>query len=520
MIKNFVLANASRYVDVFKDRDIVFFLILLSILFKFSLISIGLPYIELDEGHVLLRVLHMLNNDTWDAGWYRYPTFLANAIYVVCRLFEWLGFPITEVSNGLYEYNNVGPATLILVGRIIVLSTSIAIPVLIFKTARQLKLSLMASAFAGIFVALSPTFVSRSYFIITDTVAAFFVVCTFYAISKIITKSHWSWVLWAGIFSGLAFTSKYPSGGVALAVGLAVLIAYRTSWKSFLGYGFLSAFGFFAAVLTTMPQWLFNRPEVLLDIQEQAVVYAKRSTVLTYFESAIRDIELGVPLILILCAGCLLGCLKKLPRTYLIVASPYLAIALYMSSLYDYQPFRNLLPVIAALSIASAFFLDGIRELELPPFVKRFRSTWVTGLAMIILAFVLAGHTIEFRNKALNNLNSRVETVKWISNEFTSEYNVLASRELAFSREHIGRNATSLNVCREADLALCLEDGPQFDLLLLSNAGFERLSELEKLNQFEIVQRFGNKKVPSHKNYWVHPRVEVVILKALPAVTN
>ena len=44
-----------------------------------------LPYTFIDEGHVLHRVMHMLEANSWDPGYYRYPSFSINLIAIVAK---------------------------------------------------------------------------------------------------------------------------------------------------------------------------------------------------------------------------------------------------------------------------------------------------------------------------------------------------------------------------------------------------------------------------------------------------
>jgi hypothetical protein len=492
--------------DEHTERRLLYVLWFASVVPTLFLIADGLPYSRIDEGHVLLRSAHMLNEDTWDAGWYRYPTLLANLIAAIASLIEFIGFDITTPSNENLEYNLAGPTTLLVIGRIVVATCAIMIPILIYHTARTLSISRLA-AFGGALVsAVLPALLSRSYFVITDTVGAFFVVATGFFIAKILTDDTQSrkWVILSGLCAGLAFTSKYPSGAIALSVGLAILLKNMPKWTVVVKAWLYAALAFFASIFASMPQIFIKTSDVLADIEAQAGPYKTKVSPITYFEQALGGHEIGILIFLAILVGLIWGVSKAKTRAYLacvvVFCAPVLAVALSSS----YQPFRNLLPVFMLAMITLPILLDRLREMRFGP--------WLAIGFCILCIWSGASQSIYLMDRLLNTEDSRVEAANWLKKNTPQGQTIIASRNLYVSREQALLHADSLIQCPKDTIINCISNFNAPATLLLSQEDAETLKAYLDGENLIRQAEFGSKPAPKVKNFWAHDQVLVTIV--------
>src|SRR5262245_60496608 len=107
------------------------------------------PYLRyVDEGHTLRQVMHMLATGTWDPGWYRYPSLLANTTAL-------LAGPFAGVPRLPNYYDLVEPAELIVIARLVVLAAAIATVAVVIGLATRLA-GRRAGLAAGILAAALP----------------------------------------------------------------------------------------------------------------------------------------------------------------------------------------------------------------------------------------------------------------------------------------------------------------------------------------------------------------------------
>jgi hypothetical protein len=140
----------------------------------------SLPYLGYtDEGHVLHHVEGLVRGESWDPGWYRYPSLTLYLIAGAFRSYDAVarvagGHSLgSSVSGGSGYCDFVTPPELILAGRVVVLIARLAVVLLGMALARRVA-SEAAALVAGVALALCPALMQRSSIVIVDTVAAGF----------------------------------------------------------------------------------------------------------------------------------------------------------------------------------------------------------------------------------------------------------------------------------------------------------------------------------------------------------
>ena len=102
----------------------------------------GLPYFNyVDEGHFLRRVSHLLSTQSWDPGWYAYPSLPFYA--VAGAAVAWSPFYAARHGHPLRQdlspfgdfYDVLEPVDLIVIGRVATLFLSLAAVVLLGRMA-------------------------------------------------------------------------------------------------------------------------------------------------------------------------------------------------------------------------------------------------------------------------------------------------------------------------------------------------------------------------------------------------
>ena len=212
-----------------------------------------------------------------------------------------------------------------------------------------------AAVAAGLFLAFCPALVQRSSIVIVDTVAALFTTAALLAAEMLRTAvldggpaapAARRFALAAGALSGLAATAKYPSALVFSAVALAALAGRNGFLERLRLAALATAAAVFAAVIA-MPALAFRAPQVAMALVGQTEFYSRASfaNAPSLFSQALLPSELGTALVVASTLGLAALLMRRSTRGAALGWILFASLLLTPLALYNFQPFRNTLPV-------------------------------------------------------------------------------------------------------------------------------------------------------------------------------
>jgi hypothetical protein len=404
-------------------------------------LAAGLPYIAyIDEGHVLHPVMTMLTTGTWDPGWYRYPSLTPVSIVLSTVVVDWilqtgvLGQLIAEVPIHHREfYDMIGPTPLIFIGRAVVMIHGVVLVCLCGLVGRTIGNHWNAGLFSMGLCAVTPALVFRSSIVAVDTLASTYFVMALLFSALVILKGPTNLLFVAGGASAaLAFTSKYQAGAALGAVAAAVLLVSGLSISQRMKFVLVGILSFVLTSVIAMPALAIRHAEVLSDIRTQMAIYSSKSSNLTLAEQAIRGNELGSIWVLLFLVGC--GGLFASRHTRRVAVAWMFSVLplLFVAFRFEYQPFRNLLPVIAMGCVVVGVSLSRI-----------------VGIAggyryLVVVAVVSYGLVLGWRSNSLmerhgSKTDSRTEIADWLVENVGTDRRVLIEKELVFLPSELAR---------------------------------------------------------------------------------
>jgi len=445
---------------------------------RFAPIAASLPYIDyVDEGYALHQAIDLLNRGTLDPGWYGYPSlpaYLTAGSLIVAGPFyrqihghsfrKDLPRESGRPPGSGYDYDQISPPALILAGRIVAASLSVATVVLAGLIALKLQ-GRVAGFLALLLTGVSPALVLRGSNVVVDTLATFFVLLTLYFCEQ--SRSSKTrvdfWVAASGFGAGLALASKYPAGAIFVAVLAAVSMLPVTRMvrvRLILAATAALVIGILAAAPSTILHWRL----VARDVGVTATNYRIIESNPGYFGQAVMSSELGWFVALASCVGLVLMIRHKVTRPSTLgwclfgvtLLTPFLG--------KPFQPFRNLLPLAPLFCIAAAIaFSELIRwaRRQAHPAVGLTTATLLVGATVV--SSVLA--SVPPLQRRLAQQDTRLQAIDWLQHHTTKNERVLGVRELAILPAEWNRLAASTTVVPWCE-ALDLLDRDQFDYVV------------------------------------------------------
>ena len=398
------------------------------------------PYSHyVDEGHVMLVVMRLVRDGGWDPAWYTYPSLPLYAIALPARLlaplYGWLrGEALADAVPPLRVYELLEPPELLLFGRLLTLLASLAIVVLAGLLARRLAGDL-AGGLAALAAALVPALVIRGGIVIVDTWAALFILACLLLTDRLVTSPRptAAAAALAGAMGGLALASKYTGGLVAVAFVVVVLLAPFPFRRKLLllaagGAGALLAAVAAMPALVLRPagvraawQWLgvwYGGPQASVRFWPQAVRYAE-------WDQPLAAPELGWPFLLLAAAGLVVALADRHLARRVVGWAVYGAAFVGLAARFPFQPFRNLLPLVAPAAVLAALALARLVGRLPGP-----RRAWSAAVALALI-FVLGPPAVQYAQGRWQARDSRTEALAWLAPRLRPGDRVLVSEELA-----------------------------------------------------------------------------------------
>jgi hypothetical protein len=179
----------------------------------------GLPYIHHADEPSNLAIIHrMIRQSDFNPGWFHYPSFLFYINFPGQYFVKWwngtlLPFTMQSMGNGFTEQPEAFRAA-----RLTTLFFGSAILPLLIIWARTVSVGVAGLFVLGVLFCLNPLLLRHSTFISPDIFAAFFTTSTLFASSLIVLRGTRLTYILAGVLAGLAASSKYNAGLVAVAI--------------------------------------------------------------------------------------------------------------------------------------------------------------------------------------------------------------------------------------------------------------------------------------------------------------
>lgn len=490
------------------------------------------PYSHyVDEGHVMLIVMRLVRDGGWDPDWYIYPSLPLYGIALPARLlaplYGWLrGEALADAVTPFVYYELLEPPELLLLGRFLTFLVSLAIVVLAGLLARRLAGEL-AGVLAALTAALTPALVIRGGIVIVDTWAALFILACLLLTDRLVTAERPTAgaAALAGAMGGLALASKYTGGLVGIAFGVAVLLA-PFAFRRKLVLLAAGGAGAVLAAVAAMPalvlrpqgvreawQWLgiwYGGPQQASDpFWPQAVRRAE-------WDQPLAAPELGWPFLLLAAAGLVVALADRRLARRVVGWVIYGAVFVGLAARFPFQPFRNLLPLVAPAGVLAALALAWlVRRLPGP------RWAWAAAAALALL-LALAPPAVEYSHGRAAARDSRTEALAWLAPRLRPGDRVLVATELAILPSELRRLPARVRAVPWPAAREALRTGKfRFYLggaLRLDGSRPPGPRSLERLaRRYEVRATFGDSLTYAHAGLFSGNRRRVDVWEARPA---
>lgn len=514
--------------------------LLVAAFLRLAPIGASLPYVDyIDEGYVLHQAIHLLNQRTLDTQWYGYPSL--PAYLTAAALTAWN--PIYRQAHGHsfrrdlpreedaqtssgYNYDLISPPELILAGRLVTATLSVAAVFLAGLVATRMR-GRTAGFLTLLITALCPALVLRASNVIVDPFAAFFALLAIYFSGKIPPNEMWSAVntAAAGFAAGLAFASKYAAGAVFAAI-LVVIWMLPATKKFRLRLGLIAVAGLSGGIALGAPATFLQWRTVARDVAITAGNYYVITSSPGYFGQAVSALELGWPLAIAAGVGFALMLRYRSTRSAAIAWLVFAVVLLAPFVTRPFQPFRNLLPLVPPFCIAAAIALSDLLDWA----GQEKRQWWLRAATLALIGVCSATFALPLYQpirQRITQSDSRVQAIDWLQRHAADKQTVLGIRELAILPAEWKRLAATTTVVSLFDVGdLPERDQPDyivtgtFDLRYAADAAAASAS-LERWKQktasFVTAAEFGSAPAFVVPYLWRGNDERIVILRPAPA---
>ena len=460
------------------------------------------PYSNyVDEAHILVRTFKIVQEGTWDPGWYQYPSLpmylIAGAAYLLMPVYFLInGHPLQVVNRYGYHDLVADSSAVLVAGRIVTLLLSLGGVWLAARMARRLA-GPEAGVLAALLATALPALVTRGGIIIVDTFAAFFVLASLNAAMEIAMGARRPvFAVLCGLFAGWAFTSKYPSGAVILAVVPVALLA-PVPWVRRVEILAWSGMGLFLGMFTGMPALFLRTGKVIeaLRVLSEYYTFYKHGS---YRRVVLFPTEVGIALVAISAIGLIILVVRR--KTRVVCAGWLLYAALFLAAMLrsPYQPFRNVLPLILLGSVPAATL----------PWVFGLRQRYAMLVSALVVVLSLAAPTpklMKWWRTEVRRQDSRTQTVDWLATHVRPTDRIVVFRELAVARTELERIPGRVRELSAHEAAMAIRSG---------RANWVLTAPFCAGNEEGVDAR----KIPHYSAFWVSPSLNNEVSAALREV--
>jgi len=211
-----------------RPKNLIWLVVALAFLVRLWGITHGLPFIYHPDEPALVRSAYGLRFGNLNPGHFDWPHFhyylcffVFESFIKVRALLQVLNLrPLLEPLIPLFWKD---PAIFYLLGRLVSALMGVGTVGLIYLVGKRL-FNRRVGLLAALFLALSPLHVEEAHYALLDVPLTFWVTLSFYFSALILEKGRLRDYLLAGLFAGLAASTKYNGAFVAVAVAAAYLL--------------------------------------------------------------------------------------------------------------------------------------------------------------------------------------------------------------------------------------------------------------------------------------------------------
>ena len=498
----------------------------------------GLPYTDyIDEGYAMSQVMDHLNTQSIHCRWYGYPTVTS---YLIASAAE-LAAPIYRAVHGRglrgdipndaqrylplgLDYNLVAPPELIIVGRAVIVIASLLTVVLAWRLGLLIG-GRTTGVIAMLLTAVCPALVTRSSNVIVDTMATLFALLALFLAERMRQRFTgaalpWRDVALAGIAAGLALSSKYTVGAVFVAVAVSIALApaaFSRKLQALAIAGVCAA----AAALAANPAFILHPEIIRHDMSQTSTLYGMLRSSPGYLGAAIAAKEVGLPLVSAGLGGLVLMLVARPTRVTAVAWLAFAIVLLIPLVRLNFQPLRNLLPLVPPLCVAAAVLLTLPSHLAFSARAPlALRRVLLSG-AIVLAAFCAISSARQIRERAAHT-DTRVAIVDWIRANVAPDARLLAIGELAVLPAEWSRTGRQIDIVPWLD-ALNVLEHERFDYIIGAEMNIAHTTEpewrphLERWNAhvagLEPAVTFGEVPNPVYPYLWRTNHQRIIIWK-------
>jgi len=381
------------------SKIILLSILILAAVVRFWGINFGLPHqlCRPDEEMIVSKSLYFLTGDL-NPRWFVYPTFymyIVSFFYFLYFLFSMLIGTSASLADFLAKYF-IDPSAFYIIDRSVSAFLGTATVFIVYKSVRELfdKNTAIVAAF---FLALAYLHVRDSHFGVTDVPMAFFITTGFLFIVKSYKDGSLRNYLLAGIFTGLAASTKYLGGLLIVPMFLAHCLNISNESKKvrhmlfdsrIIAFALASIAAFFIGTPFALLNWLDFIADIVnngkfLSIKYSTVFHIREVPNWKYQLSVSLFYGLGWPVLLSSVLGLAILIKTDLKKAFLLLLFPA-AYYVYMGGWYA-ACVRYSIPVIPFLCIIAAFFVTKSSYFFLKNINPKIKITVLALFSLIIL---------------------------------------------------------------------------------------------------------------------------------------
>jgi len=399
-------------------------------------VNFGLPYLyHHDETYIMHHAIEILNTGDFNPHYFRYPSLLIYLELLVSLFFFFRGISTGTLSSlndirYLWAWEITTP-DLYIWGRCLIAVFGAASVVVVYLIGLKVFENKKAGIAGALFLAISEAYIHFSTSITVDIPTAFLILTSVLFSSMIIRSGKWSAYLAAGIFGGLAISTKYNAFWVVVPYLLACLLSSGDRKNAFIKSACGLA-GFPLAFLLGTPYAIAEFATIVRDVGYQARLYGvlghKGSTGegnLLFFGRWIFFKAFGGPLIPCLAAtGFVAAVMIKKKETLILLSFPTVYFLHMMTQKVSFE--RNMMPVLPFIALLAG--LSVLFEARLSAEKPSWRVLPIS-IAILISVWPAIG-AITKGLEVHNSRDTRTKAVEWMKENLPRGSKVAIASEL------------------------------------------------------------------------------------------
>ncbi|MFQ5641614.1 MAG: ArnT family glycosyltransferase [bacterium] len=397
---------------------------------RFTGIWYGLPDLfNSDEPFNVANALSFGAKRSLEPTYFVYPTLYSYLLLVVYTFYFAAG-KLFGAFDGVLDFGLayfLNPTGLFFIGRLVSVFLGVFTIWLVYRIGER-YFSKQAGLLAAALLAASVTHVDMSHWILVEPAVACSATLALYFILRLYKrKGRVKECILAGIFVGLAISTKYNAGFVLIPLFVAVGMVFKSDpWKLFSRFA-ICGFCVLGGFLLASPYWLFSFSAFLYEFKytvshmSTGMVGHSSDIPLAWpvIEVLLKDWTVGVVFI----AGLIYVFFQKRRKQLLLMT--FALPTLLVVGLWSRTGVHYLIPVFPALALLAALFLLEINALVKNETVK---------ISLLLILFMPPVIKIVYQDLRLMQKDSRAIAKEWI------EHNIPAGSVIAYENYVYGPN--------------------------------------------------------------------------------